>query len=182
MRLLTICAVTLTATAEILGISPLSSQAFPTSDGTVWFAKPPRLVSASTTFNTANAWGATYYFTISLPENAGEPLQRVTITQREGLDDIRFNLKRTYAFEGTGWREGKKLTLKEVSRDPDAGTVSVIFDPPVAPGKTVTVALNPVRNPFDPGVYLFGVRAFPAGEKAADLYLGVGRLHFYREF
>jgi len=33
--------------------------------------------------------------TISVPPNAGEPLQRVTITQREGADDIRFGLEDT---------------------------------------------------------------------------------------
>jgi hypothetical protein len=176
MRFLTICTVALTA----IGIYPLSSQAFSTSDGTVWFAKPPRLVSASTTFDTAEAWGATYYFTINLPDNAGEPLQKVTITQREGVDDIQYHLKDTYAFEGTGWNQGNKLPLKYVTSDQESHAISVTFDPPVPPGKTVTIALQPIRNPFDPGVYLFGIKTFPAGEKSAGLYLGVGRLHFYR--
>lgn len=180
MRRLTIFAATLTLAAEIVGIAAQSAHAIQVQDGTVWFEKSPRLVATTTTFNNAYVWGATYYFTLSLPENAGEPLQRVTITQIEGLDNIRYQLEDSYAFEGRRRDKGKKLTLGEVTRNRDNREVSVTFDPPVPPGKTVTIALRPVRNPFDDGIYLFGVKAFPAGEKAYGLNLGVGRLQFYR--
>ena len=88
-------------------------------------------------------WGATYYFTISVPENAGEPLQRVTITQQEGADNIRFNLEDSRAFVGTRNRKGERLTLGEVTREREKKTVSETFDPPVTPGKTVTIGLPP---------------------------------------
>jgi hypothetical protein len=143
------------------------------------FKKPPDLVSVTTTYNEVYAWAARYYFTISLPENAGESLGRVTINQRQGFEEIEFKLKDTKAFEGTPRREGEKLTLKEVTKDPQSPTVSVTFDPPVQPGKTVTIELRPVRNPSLSGVYIFGVTAFPAVENPYGLYLGVGRLQFY---
>ncbi len=137
-------------------------------------------MAATTTFKDAYVWGATYYFTILVPENAGEPLQRVTIAQVEGVDDIRYQLEETSAFEGASGNKGQRLALGEVTANRETRTVSVTLSQPVPPGKTVTIGLNPVRNPFDDGIYLFGVTAFPAGEKAHGLYLGVGRLQFYR--
>uniref|UniRef100_A0ACD5GMU4 DUF2808 domain-containing protein n=1 Tax=Desertifilum tharense IPPAS B-1220 TaxID=1781255 RepID=A0ACD5GMU4_9CYAN len=54
----------------------------------------PRLLSASTSFNTVNVWHASYDFTLDLPENAGEPLQRVTIALREGEIFLNFSFKK----------------------------------------------------------------------------------------
>lgn len=179
MRVSTLLAITLNL-AGILAIATPPTQAIQTADGTVSFEKPPRLVNVITTYNSANVWGATYYFTLTLPENAGETLQQVTISQRQGVEDIRFRLEDTVAFEGTPNRKGEGLTLQAVTRNDETDVISVIFDPPVPPGKTFTVGLKPRRNPSFGGVYLFGVTAFPAGEKPYGLYLGVGRLHFYR--
>lgn len=150
------------------------------SDGTVYFVQPPRLVSATTTFNNVNMWSSTYYFTLFIPENAGEPLQRVAIALRDQLDFPRFYLEETIAFEGTSRRRGETFALTNITRDERTQTLSVTFDPPVPPGKTVTIRWRPVRNPRYPGIYLFGVTAFPAGEKAHGQFLGFGRLHFYR--
>jgi Protein of unknown function (DUF2808) len=147
--------------------------------GTTYFNQPPRLVEAATTFNDVNVWGATYYFTISVPDNAVEPLQKITLNQREGVDNIRYELNKTYAFEGTRRREGQRLTVQDVTYERSKRSVSMTFNPPVLPGKTVTVAMKPVQNPTVPGVYLFGVTAFPTGEKAYGQFLGYGRLQFY---
>lgn len=170
---------TLTVLALMLGDMTPSSTAIQLDNGTVYFDKAPDLVSVTSPYKGIDTPGTTYFFTISLPPNAGEPLQRVTISQIEGIEDIQFELKETYAFEGKGWQGDRKVTLKEVTRDKEKPAIAVIFDPPVPPGKTVTIALRAVRNPFTSGVYLFGVTAFPAGEKAYGLYLGVGRLQFY---
>ncbi|MBD2743372.1 DUF2808 domain-containing protein [Coleofasciculus sp. FACHB-1120] len=182
MRSFLVFSSTLAAIASICGVLSPSSRAIQLADGTVSFEKPPRLIDATATFDRINVWGATYYFTVSLPENAGEPLGRVTIAQSEGLDKIRFKLDDSEAFEGKPRKKGEKLTLGSVTRDSKTGTVSVTFDPPVPPGKTITIGLEPVRNPFSSGVYLFRINAFPAGEKAYGLDLGVGRLHFYSPF
>lgn len=166
-------------TAGIGGYTAELAQAVQLRDGTVYFVQPPDLVEATTTFNRANVWGATYYFTINVPENAGEPLQRVTITQREGVDNIRFDLEDSRAFVGTRSNKGARLPLGSVARDREKRSVSVIFDPPVTPGQIVTIGLRPVQNPRSSGVYLFGVTAFPVGEKSHGQFLSFGRLHFY---
>ncbi|MBH8553358.1 DUF2808 domain-containing protein [Nostocaceae cyanobacterium CENA357] len=155
------------------------SQAIQLQDGTVYFAQPPRLVGAATTYNETYVWGATYYFTLSMPENAGEPLEKVTINQHEGVDDIRFDLKNSFAFEGTRSHKKQKIGLKDAVSDRQTRTVSLIFDPPVSSGKTITIGLKPWQNPTVAGVYLFGVTAFPGGEKSHGQFLGFGRLHFY---
>ena len=174
MRVATLLGTTL-ALITSMGVS----QAIQLADGTVYFAQPPRLVEATTTFKGVNMWGATYYFTLSVPENAGEPLQSVKINQKEGGYDIRFDLEDSRAFVGTRWDKGSKLTLGEVTKNREAQTVSVTFAPPVPPGKTVTIGLRPVRNPMFSGIYLFGVTAFPVGKKSHGQFLGFGRLHFY---
>ncbi len=177
MRFSTVLATTL----AVAVVAAPSAQAVHLVDGTVYFTYPPELIAATTTFKEVYVWGATYYFTLSLPENAGEPLQRVTITQKEGTEDIRFDLKDSRAFIGTARDKGPRLTLGGVTRERKTSTISVTFDPPVPPGKTVTIGLRPERNPRFSGVYLFGVTAFPAGEKSHGQFLGFGRLQFYGE-
>ncbi len=155
------------------------SQAVTLQDGTVYFVEPPSLVEAQASYKEIYLVGATYYFVISIPENAGEPLQQVTINQYKGLDHIHFDLKQTSAFEGDRSHKGQNLTLKDVTSDPKTRTVSITFDPPVTPGRTITIALKPEQNPTSSGVYLFGVTAFPAGEKVHGQFLSYGRLQFY---
>jgi len=157
-----------------------AAQAIQLADGTVYFAQPPRLLKASTTFNSARAWGATYYFTLQVPSNAGEPLQRLMIQQRQGPDTVQFDLDDTRAFEADN--RDQKFTLGEIERDRKERSVTLAFDPPIPPGKTVTVGLRPHYNPAVGGVYLFGVTAFPAGEKSHGQFLGFGRLHFYDRY
>ncbi len=179
MRISTVFGTTLALAVTVGGIAAPSIQAVQLADGTVSFEKSPRLIEATTTFKETDVWGATYYFTLEVPEDAGEPLGQVTINQRQGFEDIDFDLDDSRAFEGTRWNKGERLTLKEVTEDKETKTISATFDPPVMPGKTVTIGLRSVRNPGTGGVYLFGVTAFPVGEKPYGLYLGVGRLHFY---
>ena len=94
-------------------VAPLSAaQAVQLSDGTVFFTAPPRLVGASTTNNSVYAWSVTYYFTLNHLDNAGEPLQRVTIAQDEGTDTVRFSSREIEAFEGSRDRLGSKLAVR----------------------------------------------------------------------
>lgn len=151
------------------------------ANGTVSFVQPPRLLAATTPYTDTNVWRPTYYFTIDLPPTADEPLESVTFFQVEGTTRIRFAQENSFAFEGTRDRRGPKLTLKSLKSDPKATEVTVTFDPPVPPGKTVTIGLRPTQNPSYGGVYLFGVTAFPPGERAAGQFLGYGRLQFYQD-
>jgi Protein of unknown function (DUF2808) len=174
----------LLSTAIAFGIAIVTStvnfsQAVQLRDGKVYFTQPPRLLNVKTTYNGVNIWGAKYYFTVNIPENAGEPLQKMTINQRDGVDRVRFDLEDSFAFEGTPSDRRKKLQIKDVTRDRETKAVTITFEPPLAPGQTVTIGLQPKQNPSVPGVYLFGVTAFPAGEQPHGQFLGYGRLHFY---
>lgn len=177
MRVLTILGVTLLFSTGIWGVKSQQTLAIRLADGTVYFAQPPRLVNATTTFRNPGV-PATYYFTLSLPETAGEPLQRVTFIQKEGIEDITFNLKRTQAEADPLSDSKQQLTLGEVTRDRKTQTVSVTFNPPVPAGRTVKIGLRSARNPLYGGIYLFGVTAFPVGEKSHGQFLGFGRLQF----
>lgn len=156
-----------------------SARAIELEGGRTAFESSPRLLDATTTFNSVRAWGAKYYFTIALPENLGEPLGKLAIQQRQGGDTINFNVDKTFAFTGTRADKGDDLSIKTANLDEETNTISLVFDPPIPPGTTFTVGLKPKRNPDFGGVYLFGVTAFPVGEKPEGLYLGVGRLSFY---
>lgn len=166
----------LVATLGCLGVAS-SVQAIQTADGTIYFAQPPSLVDASTTFDATRS-GATYFFTLSLPKNAGVPLHQVSLTQQSGGEAIQYNLSASTAFEGTRHREGKKLSLGDVRLDRATKTVVVTFDPPVSAGTTFTISLRPRQNPGVPGFYLLGVTAFPEGEKPYGQFLGYARLRF----
>ncbi|MEH2304058.1 DUF2808 domain-containing protein [Nostoc sp.] len=187
MRIATLFGITLSLAIGIGGVTLPVTEAVQLRDGTVYFIQPPKLVNATTTYKDVNVWGGTYYFTINLPENAGESLQKVTIAQREGTENIRYNLNDTRAFAvgtsdacgGLRLRKECRLTLGPVTDERDTRTVTVNFDPPVTPGQTVTIALRPVSNPSFSGVYLLGVTAFPVGEKSHGQFLGFGRFQFY---
>ncbi len=178
MRLATALALTL-ASFGMLNLSIGSIPAMEFADGRVSFAKSPRLLDVVTTYDTVGVRAAKYYFTLELPDNAGEPLQAIVIQQRQGIEDVEFRLEETFAFLGKRRHRGDNLTLQGATLNEVENTIKVTFEPPIAPGNTFTIGLKPRRNPRFGGVYLFGVTAIPEGEKPYKLYLGVGRLHFY---
>ncbi len=165
--------------ALFLGSYPVTT-AMPLAEQRSFFRKSPSLLNATTTFSSVRAWSATYYFTIKLPQEAGNSLSKIAIAQREAPDEISFYLDRTVAFQGTHRRKGESLNIESVTQDEETGTISVTFVPPVPAGTTLTVGLKPKRNPDYSGIYLFGVTAVPAGENPYSLYLGVGRLTFFQ--
>lgn len=162
---------------SLLCLTPLdlAAKAVRFRDGTVHFAGVPVLGKVSTTNNQSWGWGATYFFTLQVPADASEPLGRVDIQQREGLDSIDFNLKQTYAYKDGDRRQRLEVEATATAKD----TLTVTFDPPVPPGTAITLGLSPYNNPRTSGVYLFGVTAFPAGEQVSSQFIGHGRLQFY---
>ncbi|NET37638.1 MAG: DUF2808 domain-containing protein [Cyanothece sp. SIO1E1] len=172
--------------AASLGMGTLlhkAAEAVQFPDGTVHFTHPPRLVKAVATRFVAFDINPTYYFTLTIPEDANEPLQRITISQQKGeISDQRvdYRLEQSRAFEGTFRRRGPTLPLGEVSYDAETRTASINFDPPVLlPGKTFSVGLKVVRNPFLGGVYLYGVTAYPEGEVSSGQFIGFGRITIF---
>lgn len=173
-------------TALSLGIGGLSGEVTPSVqavelNGQTYFAHPPLLSDVATTENSTLASSSIYYFTLSVPEDAGESLGQVVITQKDGgtaARSIRYHADDTRAFIGDRGDRGEPLSV-QTSFDRDAQTVTITFEQPVAPGTLVTIGLEPNRNPRLGGVYLFGVTAYPAGESAYGQFLGYGRLQFY---
>jgi hypothetical protein len=148
------------------------------SDGTVAFDYLPSFFGASTPYPDTWVSGTTYFFKLQVPANAGEPLQRVVITQQPAPETIEFMPKATRAYVGRS--EKAQLGLGTVTFDRQQQTLVVNFDPPVLPGTAVTLAVSPERNPQFDGIYLFSVTVFPAGEKVRGQMVGTGRLQFYR--
>lgn len=152
--------------------------ALTTGNNQTLFNHSPRLLDAVTTLSRVRVQGATYYFTVHLPTNVGESLQQLTLQQTQGLETISFYLDDTLAFEGRPVNRDDTLNIARVKRNLDNNKISVIFDPPIAPGKTFTIAMKPKSNPEMSGNYQFAITAYPAGENAQGLYLGLGRFNF----
>lgn len=148
-------------------------------DGRIFFESSPTLVNFFATFQSVRAWGAKYYLTIALPPSLGAPLGTVTIQQQPNIQTIAFLVDQTFAFLGDRNQRGENLTLKSTTFDPNTQTITVIFDPPVPPGNTVSIGLKPVQNPDYGGIYQFGITAYPPGDNSPGLALGVGRLTIY---
>ncbi|MEL4896082.1 DUF2808 domain-containing protein [Crocosphaera sp. Alani8] len=149
-----------------------------TGNNQTLFNHSPRLLDTVTTLSRIRVQGATYYFTVHLPNNVGESLQRLTLQQTQGLETIYFYLDDTVAFEGKPVNRDDSLNISRVKRNLDNNKISVIFDPPIPPGKTFTIAMKPKSNPEFSGNYQFAITAYPAGENSQGLYIGLGRLSF----
>jgi len=161
-----------------LGIIPgVTAQEQPQQPA-IFFLRSPRLLDAMTTFFEVSVWSAIYYFTLELPSDIGQPLGRVTIHQRQGFEQIGFDLSQTLAFIGTPDNRGQPIVVTP-SWDETTQTVAIALDLPVPVGSIVTVGIKPWRNPDYSGIYLFGVSAYPPGD-SRGLYLGVGHLQFFR--
>jgi hypothetical protein len=130
-----------------IGFSADTAQAVQLRDGRTYFDRPPTLVDAETTVNSVYAWGATYYFKLRLPENAGEPLQRVIISQYEGGEKIAFDRDESVVFAIAPSGERTKLNAAIAVTDSDPRQVVVDFNPPIPPGSIISIGLRPYNNP-----------------------------------
>ncbi|MCM1982349.1 DUF2808 domain-containing protein [Lyngbya confervoides] len=167
---------TLILSGSLWGLAPLESQGVQLRDGTVYFDHVPRLGKVASTISQTHSPNAIYYFHIDLPAHAGESLKTLEIEQREGVDSISFNLRRTRAYLGR--RRGPEISV-QATATPNSDQVTVTFPDPISPGQTVILALKPYWNPSTDGIYLFGVKAIPDGPQGHPQFLGYGRLHFY---
>jgi hypothetical protein len=155
----------------------LPVQGIEAPDGTVSFASGLLLIDAHSTFSGVRAKQARYYFDLELPENIGESLQKVVIQQRTGGDEVTFEPEETEVYLGDH-RHKLQPVAAIANTDEDTAMITVQFEPPIAPGNSITIGLKPKSNPDYEGIYLFGVTAYPTGKKARGMYLGAGRLHF----
>jgi hypothetical protein len=164
----------------IVGVS-VAARGVQLSDGRVYFERPPSLVSATATVSRIGSANARYYFDLHVPSDAGEALQRVTITQMGGrsfIQQIEFEDDETRAFLGSRHHRGDEVAIAASVWEADTQTITIEFVTPIEPGTDVTIRLEPERNPELTGTYLFGVTAFPAGDNSQGQFLGYGRFGF----
>ncbi len=166
--------------------STSSAEAVQLRDGKTYFVQLPLLLGAETTVNRIYSWNATYYFAIALPQNMGEPLQKLEIAQTEGFDKVDFYSNETIAYLQSPSGDRVAISSKtEIlpSQDSDRQKVTITFNPPIPASNELNsklvVGLRPVHNPRYDGVYLFGVTASPQGDRPNSQFLGYGRLSFY---
>ncbi|NEO30287.1 MAG: DUF2808 domain-containing protein [Symploca sp. SIO3C6] len=159
-------------------LTTLPTRAVELGQGQTFFESAPRLIRSAN--SNRGSGSAIYQFTIVVPENAGEPLQAVTISQKKNVDTIKFDISKSRAFIGDSFAGGPSVSLASIGggNPSDSNEVTVVFDKPIEPGNTVTVSLRALENPRFGGIYQFGVTVFSPGENSLGLYLGSGRLHF----
>lgn len=106
---------------------------------------------------------------MTVPEDAGQPLKAVKITQAENLEIVKFDVSNSKASLGQRFASSSEIRLASTGGQPaHPGEVTLVFDQLVQPGSTVTVALAVQQNPSWGGVYEFGVTVYPVGEGATS--------------
>lgn len=162
-----------------VAIVALSAPAVELANGTTAFLQPPQFVEAVTTEASVMRRNATYFFTLDLPANADAPLQAVVIEPQNLTRQLQpYRLDKTTAFAEIPGDDQQVLGLGDISVNDETKAVTVEFDPPVAPGRLVTIGLRPQRNPRFDGVYVFRVTAVPEGDRPQSHIAGHGRLYF----
>ena len=170
--------------AAAVGVIPLAAGFRPVARalelrGQTWFVRPPWKVVFRNYYWYVMQSGGEYYFTLTLPEQAGADLGGLEIQQTRGVDtQFPFMAERTRAFLGEPRREGAAIPVQAVF-DADSRRVSVRFPEPPQPGQTLTVALRPWYNPSQADTYMFAVQALPAGPNPVPASLGFATMPIY---
>lgn len=149
-------------------------------EGQTFFSNPPQLIRAAAS-QTGAYVPSTYEFTLTVPKDAGQPLKAVKVVQAKNVETVKFDVGSSKAFVGDRLTASAEIRLASVGGEQPANSdgVTIVFDQPVQPGSTVTVALAVQKNPSWGGVYEFGVTAYPNGENGLGQFLGYGRINFY---
>ena len=139
----------------------------------------PRLIYTGTTRDQIRASSPRYYFTLEFPPSVGAALETIVLQQTEGLP-IELNPTEVIAFVGQRRHRGVALPLEVLESEPtDPPGLKLRFNPPIAPGQTFTIGVRSVENPFQDGIYLYQLMAYPQGNQTQGYTLGTARFHFY---
>jgi Protein of unknown function (DUF2808) len=160
--------VAMTAASLLIG---LGDGAIALDRQSVSFDHSPRLSHVEMTNRMA-------YFTVMIPQNAGEGLAKLSFSDRNTTEAPRlaFNLDKTQVFLGTPEAIGQTVNFADAWVD-ETGVVWVEFDPSLAPGTVFTVALAVGQNaPSDSREY--GVAAYPESDNSVAAFVGDGMLMF----
>lgn len=116
------------------------------------------------------------YFTVTIPENAGEELAKLSFSDlTQAAARLPFNLEKTQVFQGTR-ASGQNIKLSDAWVD-ETGVVWVEFAPTLAPGTTFTVVLEVEEN-APSGEHEYGVAAYPKPANSVPAFVGDGTLTF----
>ncbi|WP_218081837.1 DUF2808 domain-containing protein [Anthocerotibacter panamensis] len=127
---------------------------------------------------------ATYQFTVAIPVRVERPLARLTIAIPDDAGPFGVNLPRLQEVRvytpsnpaGPGpYYVAHTLPVQVILEE---RTLVVNFPQPIAPGETVTVEFQQMRNPDQGGIYLFEINALPAGSEPVRQFVGYGRIAF----
>ena len=157
-------------------LSAIPAIATPIGNGQHAFDRVPRVVRLTSNLLQTNQSGDTYQLVITVPENAGAPLQAIRIAQPNNQEAIVFQPDKTRIFASNPATEIPQVNVGGTGNTHD---LLIVLHHPVQPGQTVTLDLKPERNPSQGGVYLLGITAYPSGENSPGLFLGYSRLTFY---
>lgn len=147
--------------------------------GQTWFTRPPWRVEFRNFYSYVMQAGGEYYFTVTLPDQAGAGLGELVVQQTRGVDtQFPFMAERSRAFLGRPRQEGPALAV-QTHFDADRRRITVRFLQPPSPGQTLTVALRPWHNPSQADTYMFAVQALPAGPNPAPASLGFATMPIY---
>ncbi|MBW4521029.1 MAG: DUF2808 domain-containing protein [Scytolyngbya sp. HA4215-MV1] len=150
--------------------------ATPIGNGQYAFDRAPRVVRLTSNIIQTNQPGDTYRLVITVPENAGAPLQAIRISQPNNQEAIVFKPNQTRIFANNPATEIPQVSVGGTENTND---LLIVLHHPVQPGQTVTFYLKPQQNPSQDGAYLLGITAYPSGENSPGLFLGYGRLTFH---
>jgi hypothetical protein len=166
----------LAAALSLLAPAPLQALEL---QGQTWFVRPPWKVDFTNYYWYVMQTGGEYYFTVTLPAEAGVGLGGLVIQQTRGVD-TQFPIAgdRNRAFLGRPRHEGAAIPV-QVQFDQASRRVTVQFPQPPQPGQTVTLALRPWHNPSQADTYMFSVQALPAGERPVPASLGFATMPIY---
>ena len=150
--------------------------------GQTWFTRPPWKVEFRNYYWYVMQSGGEYYFTVTLPEQAGAGLGSLVIEQTRGVDrQFQIAAQRSRAFLGRPRQEGAPIPV-QASFDAERRRVTARFPEPPQPGQTITLALRPWTNPSQADTYLFAVQALPAGPQPVPASLGYATMQIYDGF
>jgi len=139
----------------------------------------PRLIYTGTTQDQVRASSPRYYFTLEFPPSAGAALETIVFQQTEGLP-IELDPTEVIAFQGQRRHRGVSLPVEAFDVAPtDPPGLKLRFNPPIAPGQTITIGVRSIQNPFQDGIYLYKLLAYPEGNDTEGYTLGTARFHFY---
>ncbi len=161
----------------VLKAWPAAAVQFP--NGKTAFDSPPRLVGMSSSFQ-GRGEQSTYHITLSVPENAGEPLKAIQIKQLPNVETAVLRDRTFEAYKGNRLAQSERLQLAAIGGETMPGETTVVFEQPVPSGSTVTVTVK-AMNPSNGSVYQYGITAFPEGPDGIGQFLGHGRIHVYSD-